>query len=142
MLSDIERDRKSPTVRLAYQIARALDCSITDLVTDDDGGTQRLAAEGVERTSHPSPLLHGGLEVAVYRLEPGATTGSMECNRPGTLETLVALDGAVELVLDGHATRLEEGDSTSHGVHRTEYRNTSDTDACRFLVLIDSSRSA
>jgi transcriptional regulator with XRE-family HTH domain len=153
MLSDIERGAKSPTVRLAYQIAQALGCSITDLLGPADGpdgpvGGVAFASPrtlddpetGVTRRSHPAPLLHGRLEVAEYRLAPGAWTGAMAPNRPGTVETVVVLEGALELVLDGTPHPVEAGASASHGVHVTEYRNPSRTKPIRFMVLIDTSR--
>lgn len=152
MLSDIERGTKSPTVRLAYQIARALDCSITDLLGGPSGAaTGAIAApasatvlddpdSGVRRTSHPNPLLHGQLEVAVYDLAPGASTGVMDANRPGTLETVVILEGEIELVLDGSATLLGPDQSASHGVHATEYRNPAEDRGARIMVLVDTSR--
>lgn len=156
MLSDIERGAKSPTVRLAYQIARALGCSITDLLDAEEGAGRGPAADGgaavarsrvlddpragVERRSHPSPLLHGRLEVAEYRLAPGASIGPLEPNRPGTVETAVVLSGTLELVLDGAVTPVPEGSNASHGVATTEYRNPSASDDTRFLVLVDTSR--
>ena len=147
MLSDIERGAKSPTVRLAYLIARALGCTVTDLLEPGEGETDPTLARvlddpygGVERTSYPDELLHGRLEVATYRLAPGATTGTMARNRKGTIEKVVALDGAVDVVLDGSVRRLVAGASFSHGVHATEYRNASRVAPCRFLVLVDSSR--
>ncbi|MEM9380269.1 MAG: XRE family transcriptional regulator [Planctomycetota bacterium] len=147
MLSDIERGAKSPTVRLAYQIARALGCTVTDLLEPSEGVADGAPARvlddpegGVERTSYPDELLHGRLEVATYRLTPGASTGTMPRNRRGTIEMVVALDGAVEVVLDGSVQRLGAGASVSHGVHATEYRNSSRSAPCRFLVLVDSSR--
>lgn len=155
MLSEIERGTKNPTVRLAYQVAQALGCSISTLV---DAGAPLDAAvggavvaggpaaivddpeQGVRREGHINPLLHGRLEVVTYRLEPGASAGEMAPNQPGTLETVVVLDGELELVLDGAAHRLATGASAAHGVHRTEYRNPSAELPCRFLVLVDTSR--
>ncbi len=178
MLSEIERGAKSPTVRLAYQIAQALDCSISALLegragptagpadgpatappadapldsgrdpqgppTDDAARPRRAAVleepgGRLRRESHGSPLLHGRLEVVVYTLAPGASSGPLAPNRPGTVEQVVTLDGEVELLLDGRPSRLEPGASVAHGVHTTEYRNPSDAPA-RFLVLVDTTR--
>ncbi len=194
MLSEIERGAKSPTVRLAYQIARALDCSISALLGDGpdrSGGAPpgpagpgeapaadprasgpaaaphavagpvagsgaspgapgvpaprpgRVLAEpggGVRRESHAGPLLHGRLEVVVYDLAPGASTGPMAPNRAGTVEQVVALAGTVEVVLDGVPVRVAAGESAAHGVHATEYRNPGAAEPCRFLVLVDTTR--
>ena len=35
MLSEVERSVKNPTVRLAYQIARALGCTLTELLEEE-----------------------------------------------------------------------------------------------------------
>ena len=62
MLSEIERGMKNPTVRLAYQIALALRCSLTDLV---DNPPRHLVALGraAERRTLVDPetaiLRHG-----------------------------------------------------------------------------------
>lgn len=147
MLSEVERGVKNPTVRLAYQISQALSCSISALVEPDlseDAGTRgpvaRLDSEGVQREGHSSPLLHGRLEPVVYTLEPAAGTGALAPNRPGTLETVIVLDGELELILDGTAHRLGAGENLSHGVHTTEYRNPRTAERCRFLVLVDTTR--
>ena len=147
MLSEVERGVKNPTVRLAYQISQALSCSISALLEPDlsaEGGTRgpvaRLDAEGVQREGHSSPLLHGQLEPVVYTIEPEAGTDALAPNRPGTLETVIVLDGELELILDGTAQRLAAGENLSHGVHTTEYRNPSREERCRFLVLVDTTR--
>ena len=161
MISEVERGSKSPTVRLAYQLAQALGVSLTELLEappapDPDygaeGGSVPAVAvspapravlddreAGVLREGHGHPLLHGRLEVAVYALAPGARSGALAPNRPGTLETVVVLDGELELVLDGRATRLPKAASAGHGVHATEYANPG-RETCRFLVLVDTSR--
>ena len=41
MLSEVERSVKNPTVKLAWQIARALGCSLTELL-DEPGAPTRL----------------------------------------------------------------------------------------------------
>lgn len=157
MISEVERGSKSPTVRLAYQLAQALGVSLTELLeappTPDSSGQPGPAVAvsprpravlddreaGLLREGHGHPLLHGRLEVAVYTLAPGARSGAMAPNRQGTLETVVVLDGELELLLDGRATRLPKGASAGHGVHATEYANPG-REPCRFLVLVDTSR--
>ena len=84
--------------------------------------------------------LHGRLEVVIYTLDAGAATGVMAPNQQGTLETVVVLDGELELRLDGAPQRLAAGTNFGHGVHATEYANPSSNNGCRFLVLVDTSR--
>ena len=76
----------------------------------------------------------------MYTLDPGATSEEMAPNLPGTIELVVVIDGTLALSLDGETSLLQAGASASHGVHATEYRNPSDTERCRFLVLIDRFR--
>lgn len=141
MLSAIERGQRNPTVRLAYDIAQAFGCSISALLEGPLGAALLDDPEsGVRRESHANPLLHGRLEVVVYTLEAGAASGVMAPNQAGTLETVVVLDGELELRLDGEAQRLSAGSNFGHGVHATEYANPSADNRCRFLVLVDTSR--
>lgn len=141
MLSEVERGGKNPTVRLAYDIAQAFGCSISALLEGPLGAALLDDPEtGVRRESHKNSLLHGRLEVVIYTLQPGAATGAMAPNQAGTLETVVVLDGELELRLDGAPQSLTAGSNFGHGVHATEYANPSADTGCRFLVLVDTSR--
>lgn len=142
MLSDIERGSKNPTVKLAYQIAQAFQISISDLLEDDPTSPTLFHhfPSGVTRVSHPNNLLHGALEVVLYTLDGGASAGELPPNRAGTLETVVVLDGLLELILDEQSHHLSAGESKGHGVHAMEYRNAKQDQECRFLVLVDTSR--
>ncbi|MFP3944740.1 MAG: FAD-dependent oxidoreductase, partial [Alphaproteobacteria bacterium] len=48
--SEVERSVKNPTVRLAYQIARALGCSLTDLLEDDRAAPPTIVRAGDRRS--------------------------------------------------------------------------------------------
>lgn len=151
MLSEVERSVKNPTVRLAWQIARALDCSLTDLLEDPDRPPPRVVrAEdrrtlvdpetGVVRHGQSTDLLHRGLEVAWYELPPGAGTGEMSPNRPGVLEQVIGLTGRLRLRVGGENVEIGPGDSVTYGPQAVvEYRNAGRT-ACEFLLLSDRSR--
>lgn len=142
MLSEIERGSKNPTVKLAYQIAQAFGISISDLLEQDPTSPSLYhdLPSGVTRVSHPNHLLHGAMEVVIYTLVAGATTGELPPNRAGTTESVVVLDGELELLLDGDSQTLTAGESVGHGVHQIEYRNAKQDQECRFLVLVDTSR--
>ncbi|MBC8406733.1 MAG: helix-turn-helix transcriptional regulator [Planctomycetes bacterium] len=142
MLSEIERGSKNPTVKLAYQIAQALGISISDLVEHDRSGPTLFQdlPSGVHRESYPNSLLHGGLEIVIYTLKGAASAGEMQPNRAGTLETVVVLDGELELRLDSKSQLIKRGESVGHGVHHTEYVNANQDQECRFLVLVDTAR--
>ncbi len=142
MLSEIERGSKNPTVKLAYQIAQALEISISDLLGEDSTSPSLFHdfPSGVRRESHPNNLLHGAMEVVIYTLDGGASAGEMRPNRAGTTESVVVLNGDLELKLDGGCQSLKAGESVGYGVHRIEYRNANQDQECRFLVLVDTSR--
>jgi transcriptional regulator with XRE-family HTH domain len=150
MLSEIERGAKNPTVKLAYQVAQALGISISSLLEGPLPPTSAKPAgptsvlidpqSGVRREGFRNPLLHGRLEVVRYQLPPAARSGQMAANQPGTLETVVVLEGDLHLYLGEQLLCLVAGQSTSHGVIPTEYRNPSPDHACSFLLLVDTTR--
>ena len=151
MLSEVERSVKNPTVKLAWQIARALDCSLTDLLDEEAPATMTVlkAADrrvlvdpetGVERHGVVTELLQRGLEVATYRLPRGSSTGAMAPNRPGVLEHVVVLAGNLTLEVGGDAVNLRKGDHVTYEAQSVvEYRNDG-ARACDFLLLSDRSR--
>ncbi|TPV96100.1 MAG: helix-turn-helix domain-containing protein [Myxococcales bacterium FL481] len=152
MLSEVERSVKNPTVRLAYQIARALGCSLTDLLEDrsptpvqitraDQRRTLVDPTSQVVRHGLTSQLASRQLEVVWYSIPSGQTTGEMGANRPGVLEHLIAVRGCVSVLLGGKAYDLEPGDSITYGPQvTTEYSNRHG-DACEIVLLSDSSRA-
>ena len=104
MLSEVERSVKNPTVKLAYQIARALDCSLTDLLADESSpppvlvraGARRSLVDpesGVERHALSPDMLRRGLELVWYSLPPKASAGEMAANRAGILEHVTVCQG-------------------------------------------------
>jgi transcriptional regulator with XRE-family HTH domain len=152
MLSEVERSVKNPTVKLAYQIARALGCSLTDLLEEESGPAVTVvrAADrrslidpesGVQRHSLSPDLLRRGIELVLYLLPPRQTAGEMAPNRAGILEHITVTAGQVELVLGGDAIHLAEGDGVTYGPQTTvEYRNPGDTTSA-FLLVSDASHT-
>ena len=151
MLSEVERGRKNPTVKLAYQIARALGCSLTDLLEDTPPvPVSRVAASerrelvdpqtGVVRHGLRPSLLDRSLEIAWYALPPGQSTGQLGANQAGVVEFLTVSSGHIEVLLGGNAHPLGPGDSITYGPQTTtEYRNAGDEPA-EFLLVIDTSK--
>ena len=151
MLSEVERSLKNPTVKLAYQIARALDCTLTELLSEEAAPQVAITrahdlrpfvdpASGVERTGLRSDLLNRHLEIARYSIPPGQATGEMGPNRPGLVEQILVLEGSLDVVLGGKSHRLDAGDAVTYGVQSTDYVNPSGDSASVFLLLSDSSR--
>ncbi len=151
MLSEVERGRKNPTVKLAYQIALALGCSLTDLLEDRPGNQVSIIradqrrtlvdpGSGVVRRGLRSELVDRELELAWYELPPGQSSGELRPNLPGVVEHLIVTRGWIEVVLGGTAHRLGLGDSIVYGPQSTtEYRNPSG-EPSEILVLIDTSK--
>ena len=149
MLSEVERSLKNPTVKLAYQIARALDCSLTDLLADEPAARVSVvrASErrsfvdpdsGLVRAGQRSELLNRNLELAWYTLPPGQATGTMPPNRPGLVEQILVLSGSLVVELSARRYSLAEGDSITYGVQDTNYVNERE-EPCVFLLLSDFS---
>ncbi len=150
MLSEVERSIKNPTVKLAYQIARALDCTLTELLSEvpvPKVSVTRAAdlrifidpESGVERAGYRSELLNRQLEIARYTLPPGQSTDTMAANRPGLVEHILVLSGTLEVELSGTIYRLTVGDMVTYDVQSTNYANSGNT-PCSFLLLSDASR--
>jgi len=153
MLSEVERSVKNPTVKLAWEIARALDCSLTDLLDEapapevtvlsaDDRRTLIDPETGVERHGVITALLTRGLEVATYHLPPRSSTGPMAPNRPGVLEHIVVIKGTMALSVGDHRVRARAGDHVTYGPQAVvEYVNAGGR-PCEFLLLSDRSRAS
>lgn len=151
MLSEIERAVKNPTVKLAYQVARALGCTLTELIGEEPAPQVAITrardlralidpTSGVRRAGQRSNLLNRHLEIAWYSLPKGQSTGEMAPNRPGLVEQILVFTGKLTVVLDGEPHRLGPGDSVTYGVQTTNYVNESETEDCAFLLLSDASR--
>jgi transcriptional regulator with XRE-family HTH domain len=153
MLSEVERSVKNPTVKLAYQIARALGCSLTDLLDDEGAATPRIVRAGdrrslldpetgVARHALSPDLLRRGLELVWYELPPGQSAGEMAANRAGIVEHLTVIGGTLTLRLGAETQQLDRGDGVTYGPQTTvEYRNEDPQRPCEFVLLSDSTRA-
>jgi len=151
MLSDVERGAKNPTIRVACQIAEALGCSVSDLLSGapaapEEGrisvvrGRERRVlvdpVSGVERHLL-SPGPGDGIEVVWYVVPAGAETGTFPPHRSGTREHVVVVRGRIEGRIGGDVVGLGPGDAAAfpadvpHG-----FRNPA-AEPCEFLLVID-----
>ncbi len=151
MISEVERAIKNPTVRVAYQIARALGCTLTELL--DEGGTPPRVVRAAERRSLIDPqtgverhglspeMLRHGLDLVWYVVPP-ETVGVMTANRPGILEHLTVVRGTLTLMLGRERHRLRAGDGITYGPQATiEYRNQG-RGPCEFMLVADTRRAS
>lgn len=150
MLSEVERARKNPTVKLAYQIALSLGCSLTELLDDSEPASVSLVRASERHALldlETSVVRHGlrpgllELELAWYELPPHQSSGEMGPNRAGVVKLVTVLEGRAEVVLGGEVHTLDVDDSISYGPQATtEYRNPTDAPA-RLLLIVDRSKS-
>lgn len=149
MLSEVERSVKNPTVKLAWQIARALGCSLTELLDEPGAPTTLVRAldrstlidpeTGVARYGVSTSLMRGALEVATYIVPQGASSGAMPANRPGVIEHVVVARGQLALRIGDEEIGLAAGDHITYGPQAdVEYRNGGDGEL-EFVLLSDSS---
>ena len=149
MLSEVERSVKNPTVKLAWQIARALGCSLTELLDEpgapttlvraDDRGTLIDPETGVARHGVSTSLMRGALEVVTYVLPTGASTGAMPANCPGVVEHVTVARGELALRIGDEEIELGVGDHITYGPQAVvEYRNRG-AGELEFVLLSDSS---
>ncbi|MEZ6194136.1 MAG: XRE family transcriptional regulator [Planctomycetota bacterium] len=148
MLSEVERGVKNPTVKLAYQIARALGCTLTELLDETPLVEPRLVRAGerrelldpetgVRRFGLRHELMPPGSELVWYRIPPGATAGLMEPNHEGVVETLTVLSGRLALRLGAREYELGPEDSIGYGAQvEMEYRNPGD-EPCEVLLVCE-----
>lgn len=140
MLSKIENDQASPSLKTLHQITAALGTSIVQLFSEASGEGVSLYRSGerpsvmvrrrsdqpaifIERLSPTFPDTK--LDANIHTLEPGADSGG-DIRHEGE-EIGYVLEGAAELCVNGELIPLTAGDSfyfSSELPHR--YRNTYD----------------
>jgi XRE family transcriptional regulator, regulator of sulfur utilization len=148
MLSQVERGETSPTLAVATRIAAGLDLSLSQLLRLDedrhvvvireaDRRTRRRRGHVVEELTPPLPGLRA--DVSVHTLSPEAATGAKDdppMHEPGSRETAVLLEGAMDLFIDGERHELGEGDSVTFDADLPHhFENNGDTDA-RLLAVV------
>ncbi|MBD3802437.1 MAG: cupin domain-containing protein [Thioclava sp.] len=138
MLSKIETDQATPSLRTLHRILAALDTSIVALFASEGSQDEISVMRAEERPS--VKVSHGGtsgaillerltptfpdlmLDANIHALEPGAESGG-DIHHAGQ-EVGYILEGRVELIVDGQSHFLGPGDSfffASNLPHR--YRN-------------------
>lgn len=147
MLSEVERGRKSPTLRVASQIAEGLGCPISALLDEEatpQFAVQRRAerrsivdkATGIERQSLSPALLRHGIEVVWYVVPPGRASGTFPAQKNGVVGHLTVVSGTLECTEPSNTVRLGPGDSLDYpGDTRHAFRNPGSRPCEFFLVL-------
>jgi transcriptional regulator with XRE-family HTH domain len=153
MLSEVERGQKSPTLRVAAQIAEGLECAVSDLL--DEQPTTRLVVQrrrerrglveresGIERHLLAPPLLAHGIEVVWYIVPRGRASGLLPPQRQGVLVHATIVTGALESIAGTERVVLRAGDSLNYaGDMQHEFRNAG-RGTCEFFLVVDASHVA
>ncbi len=153
MLSDLERGRKSPTIRTLCQIAEGLACTVTDLLGErrprrrelirpKARPTVRDAKTGVARSVLSSLLAREGVELLWYALPPKTSTGRFPAHKHGVYENVTVIRGRLEHSLGKDVTQLSQGDSLSYAADDEHELRNPGRATCECLVVIDSTRVA
>jgi transcriptional regulator with XRE-family HTH domain len=123
-ISRIENNRKTPSVAMLAQLAKALNTSIGHLLGETlDRAEIKVtraidlnASAGFRRAAEPgeaqfAPLLHGKAvgSFEAFLVRPGTDPGSADARHAGQ-EMLYIVAGTVEVIFHDHVVMLEQGD--------------------------------
>jgi transcriptional regulator with XRE-family HTH domain len=122
MLSKVERGQKTPTIRVAIQIANALEISLTSLVEEQEGISASIVRKeqrttvtdpgsGVEKQFLCPELQKSGIEYLWLHIPKGASTGRIPVQPPGIKGTVLVCHGCLTLVVGPAQYFLEQGDT-------------------------------
>jgi XRE family transcriptional regulator, regulator of sulfur utilization len=148
MLSQVERGDTSPTLTVAQKIAAGLDLTLSQLLRLDEdrhvvvvrAGDRRTRKRRGHRVEEITPPLPGQrADVSVHTLAPGAATGGPDdppMHEPGSRETAVVVEGAVELFIDGRRHELAEGDSVTFDAELPHHFENNGSDEARLIAVV------
>ncbi|MGB6424217.1 MAG: XRE family transcriptional regulator [Solirubrobacterales bacterium] len=147
-LSQVERGETSPSLTVAGRIADGLDLSLSQLLRLDEGrhlvlvkggeGRRRNRA-GHEVVELTPPLPGQRADVSLHTLQAEAATGGLDdppMHEPGSRETVVLVEGRVELVIDGETHRLETGDSATFDADLSHHLRNPGPEPARLLAVV------
>ncbi len=147
-LSQVERGESSPTLAVAARIADGLELSLSQLLRLDEtrhvvvvrrGAGRRSSRGGHEIEELTPPLPGQRCDVSIHRLEPGTATGGEgdpPIHEPGSRETVVVLEGEVELAVDGEVHLLSTGDSATFDADLSHHLSNPAEEPARLLAVI------
>lgn len=147
-LSQVERGESSPSIAVAARIAEGLELSLSQLLRLDEGHNVAVVRGGsgrrTERSGHAveeltPPLPGQRADVSLHLLAAGAATGGSDdppIHEPGSRETIVVLEGEVELVVDGSPDRLASGDSATFDADLSHHLHNPGPAPARLLAVV------
>jgi transcriptional regulator with XRE-family HTH domain len=147
-LSQVERGESSPSIAVAARIAEGLELSLSQLLRLDEGRNVVVVRGGsgrrTERAGHAveeltPPLPGQRADVSLHVLAADAATGGADdppIHEPGSRETIVVLEGEVELVVDGSPDRLARGDSATFDADLPHHLHNPGPEPARLLAVV------
>jgi transcriptional regulator with XRE-family HTH domain len=148
MLSQVERGDTSPTLAVAKKIAAGLDLTLSQLLRLDEdrhvvvvrSKDRRIRRRHGHRVEELTPPLPGQrADVSEHTLAPGAATGAPDdppMHEPGSRETTVVLDGAVELFIDDQRHELTAGDSVTFDADLPHHFENNASSEARLIAVV------
>ncbi len=143
-LSEVERDKASPSVATLVRLCEVLNLSVGSLFAQ--------TGSAVVRAEERVPIKFGGIGVSDYlltpsgaaksqvvfsNLAPGATGGDALYSLRSEEEFVFVLQGCVDIVVEGNTIRLKEGDAMTFDPRRPHtFRNSSKTKPARALFIL------
>jgi transcriptional regulator with XRE-family HTH domain len=131
-LSQVERGVASPSIASVQRIARALGQSIAELFAEPESHGELVRVSDRRRVSYPglgavdeflTGNPEGRLQVILSTIEPGGGTGDEPYSHDSDEETVVVLEGALDLWVGEERYHLAAGDAVTHS-SRVPHRNT------------------
>ena len=148
MLSQVERGETSPTLAVAARIAHGLDLTLSQLLRLDEaehvvvtraGDRRRRKRAGHLLEELTPPLPGQRADVSLHTLAGGAATGGPgdpPIHEPGSRETAVVLEGALDLFIDGRRHQLHEGDTVTFDADLPHHFENNGEGDVRFLAVV------
>jgi XRE family transcriptional regulator, regulator of sulfur utilization len=148
MLSQVERGETSPTLAVAGKIAAGLELTLSQLLRLDEDrhvvvvrhGQRRIRRRRGHTVEELSPPLPGQrADVSEHTLAPGSATGGPDdppMHEPGSRETAVVLEGAVELFIDGRRHELAAGDSVTFDADLPHHFENNGSAEARLIAVV------
>jgi transcriptional regulator with XRE-family HTH domain len=142
-LSQVERERTSPSIASVQRIARALDLTIAELFTEEAPRGRVVRRADRRRIAYPglgaideflTADLTARLQVILSTIEPGGGTGDEPYAHDSDEEVVIVLAGRLELWVDGEHHVLEEGDSAAYS-SRLPHRNQNTGDGTAIVLF-------
>lgn len=146
MLSKVERGQKTPTIRVAIQIANALEISLSSLVGEQEGISASILRKeqqskvadprtGIEKQYLCPEFQKSGIEYVWLHIPKGASTGKIPVQSPGLKGSVLVCRGGVTLHVGQAQYYLEEGDSIYYQTDgEFELSNDSGEDAACYMI--------